>query len=212
MFYISIVDFDKSFRSKVATNCKKILSSNFKMQSAISTFDSMADFFRLGKSIQYSDILIINTECIKGSKECFLNVLGEVQNMFRMHVMFYGENAKDILLIYRVRHFYFILKNTIDEMLPKALRKGIEKIISENKKISITYNCKTDVLNMNEIISVKKERRILAIKTLNENFKSYSRKNIKELLNSNLIQISYNFLISLQWIQSYNKEFIHMAN
>ena len=32
------------------------------------------------------------------------------------------------------------------------------------------------------------------------------------MLNSNFIQISYGCLISLQWIQSYNSEYVQMVN
>lgn len=212
VFYISIVDFDKNFRNKVVSDCREILFNDFKTQTAISTFDSMSDFFRKGKLIQYLDILIINTECIKGSKECFLNVLAKVQKMFNIHVMFYGEDVYDILLIYRVRHFYFILKNMFNEMFPKAISKGREIIISENKKIFITYNSKTDVIYLRDILYVKNTGRTPTIKTMKENFMSYSKLNFKVLLNTNFIQISRGCLISLQWIQSYNKDYVQMIN
>ena len=148
MFYISIVDFEKNFRNKAVSDCREILFNDFKMQSAI---------------------------CVKGSKECFLNEFGKVQNIFNIHVMFYGEDVYDILLIYRVCHFYFILKNMFNEMFPKAISKGREIIMSENKKISITNKCKTDVLNLSEIIAAKNKGRILTIETMNENFMSYSK-------------------------------------
>lgn len=104
--------------------------------------------------------------------------------------------------VYETNHCYFVMKNNMDIMLPRAIDKAIEGHKSVgNDIIEFSSNGHKVFTALSEIVFIERDNRVLNIHTTKKNYVCYSSlRKIEEQLGSSFGRCHGGFIVNLAYV------------
>lgn len=124
------------------------------------------------------------------------------------NIIYLCRKLENALAVYETRHLYFVLKEQMSEILPKALVKAFQE---QTQKVSDYFNFKSQSrhvsLPQKEICYISKEGRYSYVHTAAAVYQcSYSISKLAEILNSEwLVRCHYGYIVNLSSISAFSK-------
>lgn len=115
--------------------------------------------------------------------------------------------------VYETDHCYFVMKNNMDIMLPRALAKAILLVQSsvQNQPIEISSNGAHEYINQDNIIYIEKLDRKTYIHTDNQVYEVYmSLSALLRKLSSEMVRCHSSFIVNIACVTGLNREMLTM--
>lgn len=116
--------------------------------------------------------------------------------------------------VYETNHCYFVMKENIEIMLPRAVEKAIDssKEIG-NDIIEFLSNGHKVYTFQNEITYIERNDRVLSINTLKKNYLCYtSLRKIESKLSNSFARCHGGFIVNLDYVSSIDGNEIHLKD
>lgn len=210
MFNVSVIGLNNDFQEKIIIQCKKLL---FNKNFVLKQFNSITEFMDRDSYLNIGHILIIDEFFLTC---CELSEFKKIHENFKnIQIIFYGNNIYSILNAYSINHIYFILKDTMHEKMPLAIKKGI-RLINQGYQpfFTISFKFRLFKIYYNDVIRIRFKQRQICFITLNAEYTVYISRN--DFFNSvdrkMFLQISYRDLINIDYVKYYVKPYFIMNN
>ncbi len=106
--------------------------------------------------------------------------------------------------VYETKHCYFVVKENVEIMLPRAVEKAIEGCKSiKNDIIEFLSNGHKVFLSQNEIVYIERSSRVLNIHTTKKTYQCYtSLRKIESKLGNSFARCHGGFIVNLSYVSS----------
>lgn len=117
--------------------------------------------------------------------------------------------------VYETEHCYFVMKNNMNVMLPRAVKKAkylYDKAIGR-KMIELISGGHKVYITQKDIMYIEKEQRVIHVCTQNRTYDSYqSLAAVGRQLNDEMIRCHGSFVINLKYVSDLGADYITMKN
>ena len=105
-------------------------------------------------------------------------------------------------MVYETNHCYFVMKENMDIMLPRAIEKAVKSFNSSgNDIIEFLSNGHKVYTSQSEIVYIERDDRVLNINTLKKTYQCYtSLKKIEENLGDCFVRCHGGFIVNLAYV------------
>ena len=210
MFNVSVIGLNNDFQEEMIIQCKKLLSNkNFVLKQ----FNSITEFMDSDSYLNIGHLLIIDEFFLTC---CELSEFKKIHESFKnIQIIFYGNNIYSILAAYSINHIYFILKDTMYEKMPLAIKKGLQLInLGYQPFFTISFKYKLFKIYYNEVIRIHFKQRRICFITPTEEYDVYISRNdfFNSIDKKMFLQISYRDLINIDYVKYYFKPYFIMSD
>lgn len=129
--------------------------------------------------------------------------------IYLSHILEFAPN------VYETNHCYFVMKNNMETMIPRAVSKAVDliKMNSEKRLLELSVDGSKKYIKQADIIYIEKLDRKTYIHTANETYDIYmSLSSIMYKLNNEMVRCHSSFIINLSNISNLSREFLTLSN
>ncbi len=137
------------------------------------------------------------------------------ERMPACQIIYLTNKLKYTSLVYETRHCYFLLKDDVDDMLIKAVKKGAEvyKNMAENNIIDFLSNGHRVFISQSEIVYLERDDRLLNIHTVRRKYPCYSSlRKVEERLTDNFARCHGGYIVNLMYVSGMESGEVHLKN
>lgn len=118
-------------------------------------------------------------------------------------------------LVYETKHCYYLLKDSPEEMIVKAVEKGAEvyKNKAENNIIDFLSNGHKVFISQSEIVYLERNDRLLNIHTLRRDYPCYSSlRKVEERLMESFVRCHGGYIVNLMYVAGMEPGEVHLKD
>lgn len=137
------------------------------------------------------------------------------EKMPACQVIYMTSNLRYASLVYETKHCYFLLKDSPDDMLIKAVKKGsdVYKNKTENNIIEFLSNGHKVFISQSEIMYLERDDRLLNIHTVRREYPCYSSlRKVEERLVDSFARCHGGYIVNLMHVAGMETGEVHLKN
>lgn len=189
---------------KDAEQAKNIISRQLNKRSYTIKIKSSQDIYvAVEEDLLKCDIMVME---IKFAEESIDGIkLGALINkkLPACQIIYYTNILEYATAVYENRHCYFLLKQDMEQVLPKAIEKAVDtyKKVAESEIIEITskgYKC---FISQKEIMYIERDDRLIQIHDVKKAYPCYmSLKQVEKKLSDDFVRCHGGYIVNLAHI------------
>jgi DNA-binding LytR/AlgR family response regulator len=215
MIHVAVCDDETVINQEIQKKTLSFMMNEMHLKCKVSSFNRPTDLIDTVKKSHF-DLVEMDIELNPNT-----NGIAVAQEINRISpdtkIIFVTAYHKYYLDVYDARHAFFVEKDKMDEMLPRAIKNALNQRNDEEKNNSISLKSKGEwnVINKRNILYIEKRLRIAEFNIANAPAIQMYLNNdeIKNMLNSeDFVQIHRSFVVNLRHVIKMNGASITMSD
>ena len=189
---------------KDAEQAKNIISRQLNKSSYTIKIKSSQDIYvAVEEDLLNCDIIVMEIKFAEENLDGI--ILGSLINkkLPACQIIYYTDILEYATAVYENRHCYFLLKQDMEQVLPKAIEKAVDtyKKVAESEIIEITskgYKC---FISQKEIMYIERDDRLIQIHDVKKAYPCYmSLKQVEKKLSDDFVRCHGGYIVNLAHI------------